>query len=243
MSRQPVPSRAPGVKAGFDSALPHEAGSAVDLVCRAEKLHADKAYGHRRCQASLWGCGIGCRIARKGIESSQKFSRHRRVVERPPPGSAASDASPSATSASATSISPSSISAAPSSASASCRRESVRRSLPERNGTPLPCQGRHLPPGGRYLWAHFGMVRPGTQEPRRQVLAAILPAEHYLELPVDEAILVQRFAVESTTPARVSRPNRRACHPGRTGTPASQTCALSQPGVCRPPRRSACTTS
>jgi transposase len=50
--------------------------------CRPAKLHADKAYDIRRCRAYLRRRGIGCRIARKGIESSEKLGRYRWVVER-----------------------------------------------------------------------------------------------------------------------------------------------------------------
>jgi transposase len=50
--------------------------------CRPAKLHADKAYDSRRCRAYLRRRGIGCRIARTGIESSEKLGRHRWVVER-----------------------------------------------------------------------------------------------------------------------------------------------------------------
>ena len=49
---------------------------------RPEKLHADKAYDCRRCRRYLRRRGIACRIARKGIESSEKLGRHRWVVER-----------------------------------------------------------------------------------------------------------------------------------------------------------------
>ena len=37
---------------------------------RPEKVHADKAYDHRRCRAYLTRRGIKVRIARCGIESS-----------------------------------------------------------------------------------------------------------------------------------------------------------------------------
>jgi transposase len=50
--------------------------------CRPQKLHADKAYAIRRCRRYLRRRGIGGRIARKGIESSDKLGRHRWVVER-----------------------------------------------------------------------------------------------------------------------------------------------------------------
>jgi transposase len=50
--------------------------------CRPAKLHADKAYEAERCRVYLRRRGIGCRIARKGIESSERLGRHRWVVER-----------------------------------------------------------------------------------------------------------------------------------------------------------------
>ena len=50
--------------------------------CRPAKLHADKAYDVRRCRAYLRRRGIACRIARKGIESSERLGRHRWTVER-----------------------------------------------------------------------------------------------------------------------------------------------------------------
>ena len=44
-----------------------------------DKLHADKGYDYRRaCHAR----GIRPRIARRGVESSQRLGRHRWVVER-----------------------------------------------------------------------------------------------------------------------------------------------------------------
>jgi IS5 family transposase len=49
---------------------------------RPEKLHADKAYDIPRCHAYLKQRGILDRIARKGIESSDKLGRHRWVAER-----------------------------------------------------------------------------------------------------------------------------------------------------------------
>jgi transposase len=49
---------------------------------RPEKVHADKAYDDKKCKAALRKRGIKSRIARKGIESSQKLGRHRWVVER-----------------------------------------------------------------------------------------------------------------------------------------------------------------
>jgi transposase len=49
---------------------------------RPGKLHADKAYDHRRCRRECRARGIKPRIARRGIESSQRLGRHRWVVER-----------------------------------------------------------------------------------------------------------------------------------------------------------------
>ena len=49
---------------------------------RPEKLHADKAYDDKKCKRALRRRGIKSRIARKGIESSEKLGRHRWVVER-----------------------------------------------------------------------------------------------------------------------------------------------------------------
>ncbi|WP_336492804.1 IS5 family transposase [Methylobacterium nigriterrae] len=49
---------------------------------RPSRLHADKAYDHRRCRRALTRRRIQHRIARRGIESSQRLGRHRWVVER-----------------------------------------------------------------------------------------------------------------------------------------------------------------
>ena len=49
---------------------------------RPSKLHADKAYDHRRCRQALTRRRIQPRIARRGIDSSQRLGRHRWVVER-----------------------------------------------------------------------------------------------------------------------------------------------------------------
>src|SRR5215211_966618 len=49
---------------------------------RPGKLHADKAYDLPRYRAYLRRRGIGCRIARIGLDSSEKLGRHRWVVER-----------------------------------------------------------------------------------------------------------------------------------------------------------------
>jgi transposase len=46
------------------------------------KLHADKAYDQADLRNWLRARGIAVRIARKGIESSQKLGKHRWVIER-----------------------------------------------------------------------------------------------------------------------------------------------------------------
>ena len=45
-------------------------------------LHADKAYDAQHCRESLHKRAIFSRIARRGVETSQKLGRHRWVVER-----------------------------------------------------------------------------------------------------------------------------------------------------------------
>src|SRR5215213_5067282 len=49
---------------------------------RPAKLHLDKADDYPRCRQALRGRGITPRIARRGVESSQRLGRHRYVVER-----------------------------------------------------------------------------------------------------------------------------------------------------------------
>jgi hypothetical protein len=49
---------------------------------RPAKLHGDKGYDYPRCRRALHRWGICPRIARRGIESSQRLGRHRYVVER-----------------------------------------------------------------------------------------------------------------------------------------------------------------
>ena len=48
---------------------------------RPGKVHTD-AYDHRRCRRYLGRRGIQPRIARRGIESSQRLGRHRWTIER-----------------------------------------------------------------------------------------------------------------------------------------------------------------
>ncbi|GAA0588043.1 hypothetical protein GCM10009416_28180 [Craurococcus roseus] len=49
---------------------------------RPGKPHADKGYDHRRCRRECRARGVRPRIARRGVESSQRLGRHRWVVER-----------------------------------------------------------------------------------------------------------------------------------------------------------------
>jgi transposase len=49
---------------------------------RPEKLHADKGYDAKKCRQALRKRGIKSRIARKGVESSERLGRYRWVVER-----------------------------------------------------------------------------------------------------------------------------------------------------------------
>lgn len=48
---------------------------------RPAKLHADKAYDVRALRAEVRRRGIAVRIARKGVESSERLGRHRWIVE------------------------------------------------------------------------------------------------------------------------------------------------------------------
>jgi len=49
---------------------------------RPDKLHADKAYDSAAMRRALRARGITPRIARRGIESSERLGRYRWVVER-----------------------------------------------------------------------------------------------------------------------------------------------------------------
>ncbi len=49
---------------------------------RPDKLHADKGYDYDKCRKALRERGIQGRIARRGVESSERLGRHRWVVER-----------------------------------------------------------------------------------------------------------------------------------------------------------------
>ncbi len=66
----------------LDSVPPISSGRPGHPRCRPRKLHADKAYDHRRCRRSCRARGIQPRIARRGVEDGQRLGRHRWVVER-----------------------------------------------------------------------------------------------------------------------------------------------------------------
>ena len=76
-----------------DSKLLEEAVDAIEPIKRPlglpgrprkrpEKLHADKAYDFPCCREALRKRGIKARIARRGIDSSERLGRYRWVVER-----------------------------------------------------------------------------------------------------------------------------------------------------------------
>lgn len=49
---------------------------------KPDKLHADKAYDTKELRGWVRDRGIRVRIARKGVESSDRLGRHRWVIER-----------------------------------------------------------------------------------------------------------------------------------------------------------------
>jgi transposase len=49
---------------------------------RPSKLHADKGYDYDRCRKAARRRGITPRIARRGVDRSERLGRHRSVVER-----------------------------------------------------------------------------------------------------------------------------------------------------------------
>ena len=63
-------------------AIPAIAGLPGRPRRRPAKLHADKGYDFKRCRAHLRQRGIASRIARRGVESSERLGKHRGVVER-----------------------------------------------------------------------------------------------------------------------------------------------------------------
>lgn len=66
----------------LDAVVPVRSGRRGRPRKRPTKLHADKGYDYRRCRAALRRRGIVARIARRGVETSQRLGRHRWVVER-----------------------------------------------------------------------------------------------------------------------------------------------------------------
>jgi len=69
---------------GVPLAVRHTAANVHDskVFERPEKLHADKGYDFPRCRRALRERGIKARIARRGVDSSERLGRHRWVVER-----------------------------------------------------------------------------------------------------------------------------------------------------------------
>jgi IS5 family transposase len=73
-----------------DSKVLEEAVDAIEPICkprgrprkRPDKLHTDKAYDFPRCREALRRRGVTPRIARRGIDSSEKLGRYRWSVER-----------------------------------------------------------------------------------------------------------------------------------------------------------------
>jgi transposase len=63
-------------------AVPRVAGKRGRTRCRPSKLHADTAYDHRCCRRACHRRGIKPRIARRGVDTSQRLSCHRWVIER-----------------------------------------------------------------------------------------------------------------------------------------------------------------
>ena len=66
----------------LDAIPPVRSGRRGRPRCRPAKLHADKGYDHRRCRRECRARHIQPRIARRGVETSQRLGRHRWVVER-----------------------------------------------------------------------------------------------------------------------------------------------------------------
>jgi hypothetical protein len=96
----------------------HQTGSAARWPAPQApiKLHADKGYDYWQCRDALRRRHIVPRIARKGVESSQRLGRYRYVIERTWTGSAGFAVWPAATSATQSTSKHSPGSPAPSSA-------------------------------------------------------------------------------------------------------------------------------
>ncbi|OQS21148.1 IS5 family transposase [Chromobacterium violaceum] len=63
-------------------AIPAIPGLPSQLRKRPDRLHADKGYDYRRCRDYLQRKSIQARIARRGVESSEKLDQYCWVVER-----------------------------------------------------------------------------------------------------------------------------------------------------------------
>ena len=63
------------------NAVPPIRGRVGRPVSRPKKLHADKGYASRANRRALRQRGIAPRIARPGVDTSQKLGRHRWRVE------------------------------------------------------------------------------------------------------------------------------------------------------------------
>ncbi len=96
---------------------------------RPGKLHADKGYDYRHLRHWLAQRAIQHRIARKGIETSQRLGRHRWTIERTMAGLPAAADSTAVTNARPITFSPSRASPAPSSASAGSTLGEAARAL------------------------------------------------------------------------------------------------------------------
>lgn len=70
------------LEAAVDAIPPVRNGKPGRPRSRPEKLHADKGYDYAFCRQALRQRGITARIARRGIESSERLGRHRWKVER-----------------------------------------------------------------------------------------------------------------------------------------------------------------
>jgi transposase len=66
----------------MDAVPPIRSGGPGRPRRRFRKLHADKGYDSRANRQAVQARGMVPRIARRGIESSERLGRHRWVVER-----------------------------------------------------------------------------------------------------------------------------------------------------------------
>ena len=80
---------------------------------RPAKLHADKGYDYPRCRRACRKRGVVPRIARRGVDGSERLGRHRWVVERTLAWFVRFAGSRCATSAAPTSLRPSTASPPP----------------------------------------------------------------------------------------------------------------------------------